>query len=177
MRRSVTRWTWRGLLPAALLLALAWRGGDALAGQMGQGQRGPQPPVTNAATMPREVGSQTVSGSFWNLDGQMALTGSWSFLMVSNAGCGYGQPQPGGPGAQAGAFAYTGTLLPTPSPMGTTIWIANLAPIGGIEGGAGHVRVIGTGSNPGQTHVDVSLWDLPDYAVNNLLEVCLFPSP
>jgi hypothetical protein len=166
-------------LAAVTLAAVALHGGDALAGQMGQGQRGPQPPETNAATQPGAVGSQTVSGSFWNFDGHMALTGSWSFVMISNTSCSYGQPQPGGPGAtaQAGAFAYTGVLTPLPSPMGTTIWTANLAPIGGINGGAGHVRIITVAGNPPQTHVDVSLWDLPDFALNNLLTVCIFPTP
>src|SRR5437868_3939453 len=130
-----------------MLATLALRG-EALAGQMGQAQRGPQPPETNAATQPRPVGSQTVSDSFWNFDGHMALTGSWSFVMISNTSCGYGQPQPGGASAQAGAFAYTGVLTPLPSPLGTTIWTASLAPIGGIEDRAGHVRIITAAGHP-----------------------------
>jgi hypothetical protein len=119
------------------------------------------------------VGSQPVTGATWNLDSDVATAdGPWDRVTITNTSC----TTPYRPGsAQAGAIIFTALLEPTPSESGAAILQGDLLPFTGSMA-RGHVQLL---TPPGQipnTRLNVSLFGLEPFAVDNTLFACLTPT-
>lgn len=127
------------------------------------------------------VGSQRVTGSTWNYDGNIIIgTGPLVSVTVQNIDCDTPPPAPMTAGAMAGVIAWSATLSPDGT-AGSVVYTGYLAPSRGGASGSGHVRIIQPVVEPNQlTQVDVTLYNLNQFAQGNLLNVCLNtgqPSP
>jgi LppP/LprE lipoprotein len=127
-----------------------------------------QPPVPGFT-----VGSQTVDGSSWNFDGDLAIdAGAWGEVTVTNTNC----ATPFRPGtAQAGAIIFTASLQSRPAQSGLVVAQGDLLPFRG-SAAMGHVSVLTPSFTEPTSHVDATLFGLEEFALNNTFSVCLTPA-
>jgi predicted secreted protein len=113
-----------------------------------------------------EIGSQSVTGSSWNYDGQDFLDPSATFLRVRAGGC-EGDP---------GAFAMEANLQRQDTGAGLDVWEGTLHLVGtaaGVNSVVGHARLSRPVTLNPITQVDVTLFNLTGVLRGAELFVCV----
>ncbi len=130
----------------------------------------PGPPSAAQPQPGIDFGSQRVTGATWTFDGNVqAGTGPWTMVTVTNTNC----DTPYRPGtAQAGAIIFTAQLSVTQTQSSQTVYRGDLLPFTGSKAD-GHVQVITPSGASPVTHIDVGLWNLEQFALDNTFSICL----